>query len=201
MKVTATHFDPLGLMAPVIIFFKLLLQEIHKLKGGWDKVIEGELYEQWKDILEHVKCVPVIRIPRNYLAGGGELSDVTNVQLHGFSDASGKAHGCVVYLRVTFRSGEVISRFVAAKSRVNPIKETSIPRLELMACVLLSKLLKVIKESLVDYVIDEVYCWTDSMDCVWWINTISKVWPRYVQNRVKKVRTNLPGIKFVYCPG
>ena len=123
-------------------------------------------------------------------------------ELHGFGDASGRAYACVVYLRVVFKFGDVITRFIAAKTRVNPPKDLSIPKLELMGCYTLSCLIKSVKSSLVDIDISEVFCWTDSIDCVYWVNTTGKVWERFVQNRVVKIRENLPEVKFWrHCPG
>ena len=201
MKVVASLFDPLGIHSPVMIILKLLLQEVHQLKIDWDVEIPGEIRLKWDNILKNIQKVPVIRVPRFYLQGGGDLNDVKTAQLHGFCDASGKAYGCVVYLRVEFVGGNVINRFVASKTRVNPIKLKNIPRLELLSCLLLSNLLKVIKMALVDIVVDETFCWTDSMDCFWWINQSDKIWKRFIQNRVKKIRTNVPGIKWRHCPG
>ena len=45
------------------------------------------------------------------------------MQLHRFSDASGKAYACVVYLRVIFCNGDILTRFVASISWVAPIKK------------------------------------------------------------------------------
>ncbi|KRY38666.1 hypothetical protein T01_13376 [Trichinella spiralis] len=46
------------------------------------------------------------------------LTTITRLELHGFADASGKAYGTVVYLRLTHSDGRVETRLVAAKSRV-----------------------------------------------------------------------------------
>ena len=50
-----------------------------------------------------------------------------------FADASRGAFGACAYIRNVDVSGLVAVRFVAAKSRVVPLKELSIPRLELQA--------------------------------------------------------------------
>ena len=157
------------------------------------------MYKMGK-LLKNVGTMSSICIPRNYL-NGRKLLDVTNIDIHGFCNASGKAYAAVVYLRATFSSGEVISRFVASKTRVNPIKALSIPRLELMACLILSRLLKTVLSSLVDYGIRKVYCWTDSIDCFYWVITTGKVWNRFVQNRVNEIRLNLPDAEWKHCPG
>ena len=102
------------------------------------------------------------------------------LSLHGFSDGSGKAYAAVVYLRVTFSSRYVVSRFVASKTQVNSIKSLIITRLGLMSCLILSRLVKTVMDSFVDFAINKLVCWSDSMDCICWINTRSKVWNRFV---------------------
>ena len=104
-------------MSPVTIKFKLILQEVYQLKRGWDEEIFGELSTKWEKTLKSVENIGPRCIPRNYFYGG-ELLDATSIELHGFSDASGEAYAAVVYLRVTFSSRYVVSRFVALKTRV-----------------------------------------------------------------------------------
>ena len=48
---------------------------------------------------------------------------------------------------------------------------------------------------------NKIICWTDSMDCVYWINSSDKIWERFVQNRTKEIRENVPGILWNHCPG
>ena len=97
------------------------------------------------------------------------------MELRGFCDASGKAYAAVVYLRVVFSDG-FTCRFISSKRRVAPMKSMTIPRLELMSCLRLSRLIKVILDSFVDYQIKDVFCWSDSTDCIYWIRDTSKIW-------------------------
>ncbi|XP_035233761.1 uncharacterized protein LOC118205579, partial [Stegodyphus dumicola] len=60
----------------------------------------------------------------------------------GFADASEKAFGAVIYLQSITSPGEYCSKLLCSKSRVAPIKTMTIPRLELSACLLLSKLMQ-----------------------------------------------------------
>ena len=62
------------------------------------------------------------------------------------------------------------SIFLASKTRVSPLQATSIPRLELMACLLLSELIEIVLSSISNSIdIKNVYCWSDSLDSLFWI--------------------------------
>ena len=68
------------------------------------------------------------------------IDNIVCRQIHGFSNASKNGYAAVVYLRTEYESGVVDIRLVASRTKVSPIKGQSIPRLELMAALLLSKL-------------------------------------------------------------
>jgi len=63
-------------------------------------------------------------------------------QLHGFSDASTLAYGGVVYLRTLHTDTSVTVDIIMSKVRVAPLKELTVPRLELCAALVLANLLK-----------------------------------------------------------
>ena len=58
-------------------------------------------------------------------------------ELHGFSDASSQAYGAVVYLRTVYKDGSTSSIIVASKTRMVPVRAQTIPRLELLAALIL----------------------------------------------------------------
>ena len=84
-----------------------------------------------------------------------------NCELHGFADASVTAYAAAIYIKVTFISGEITSMLLIGKSKVASIKSLSIPRLELLAAVLMTKLLEFVRTTLQLSAIP-CYCWTDS---------------------------------------
>jgi hypothetical protein len=85
-----------------------------------------------------------------------------------FSDASRKAFGACAYLRWLICNGKYESRFIAAKSRVAPLKELTIPRLELQAAVLASRLGKSIREES-RLLFERIIYLTDSRIVLAWI--------------------------------
>lgn len=63
-----------------------------------------------------------------------------------FSDASQYAFGACAYSQLRVNDDQYQVRLIAAKSRVAPLKQLSIPQLELQAAVLASRLAKTIQE-------------------------------------------------------
>ena len=57
-----------------------------------------------------------------------------------FCDASEEAFGACAYVRWQINDGTYDVRFIAAKSRVAPLKRLTIPRLELQAAVMGTRL-------------------------------------------------------------
>ena len=69
-------------------------------------------------------------------------------QLHCFSDGGVTGYGAVVWLRWHLDNGTNAVTFVIAKSLVAPLKRKSIPRLELMAAIVMSRLAKLLEETI-----------------------------------------------------
>ena len=70
-----------------------------------------------------------------------------------------------------------------SKSRLAPIKGSTIPRLELLGNLLLSRLIDSVKKSLSKVLsISEVFLWTDSQVTFAWIRTENKEFQTFVEN-------------------
>lgn len=62
-----------------------------------------------------------------------------STEIHGFADASERGYTIAIYLRVSQKT--IMSlHLLAVKSKVAPVKQVPLPRLELCATALLSKL-------------------------------------------------------------
>ena len=90
--------------------------------------------------------------------------------------------------------------FISIKNPLPPLQATSIPRLELMACLLLSELVEIFLSSISNSIdIKNVYCWSDSLGSLFWIEGKNKTWKQFIQNRVIKIRKI--AAKWRFCPG
>ena len=117
--------------------------------------------------------------------------------LQAFGDASPKAFGSSVYVRVQDVTGQV----KMAKSRVAPVKKITLPRLELLAAVVNSRLLCFIVDSLNNLKINRVLCWTDSSITLYWIQRPNAPWKPFIANRVSEITSTWEPSLWWDCPG
>jgi len=185
LKFIASVYDPLGLINPIVVKLKILFQEICKTKIDWDELIEGELLKSWEEILNDFALSENISFPRSY----AWIEEIKKVQLHIFSDASNKAYGCCAYLRFLFNSGKIKTSLITSKSRVSPLKTTTMPRLELLGTLLGARLLETLKNELENvFDINDCFLWTDSSIAYAWIKNEHREYHQFVQNRVSEIR-------------
>jgi len=100
-------------------------------------------------------------------------------QLHGFSDASSLAYREVLYPKTVYCNGSVTVRIIAAEACVSPVKSQTIPCLELVAAIVLSRLVVTMHNSLDNMGSTDTFLWTDSTIVLFWINN-HKPWKQYV---------------------
>ena len=131
-------YDPLGFLAPLLIKPKIILQSMWRQKIGWDDPIPNNLLNGYNEWLATLPELENVRVPRWF--GFPIKTDDREIELHIFSDASLKAFCACAYFR-TVKDQEVTCNFIIGKSRLAPIKGSTIPRLELQAGVLASSCL------------------------------------------------------------
>ena len=119
--------------------------------------------------------------------------------LHCFADASMDGYGVGVYLRQVSVTGRVHVALVLGKSRVAPLKPTTMPRLELTAATVASKMAKQVRRELeIDNL--EVFCWTDSQIVLGYINNEARRFKIFVANRVQMIHENSNKDHWRYVP-
>ncbi len=136
-------YDPLGLFLPVVVKFKMFFKELCEEGFEWDQKLVGDALRKWQSLIAGgLKGAPIFSIPRFCMQNVD-----TACSLQGFCDASTGAYAAVVYL-VAQPGSEPCVRFVASKTRVTPRRELTIPRLELLSALLLTRLLDAVTRSL-----------------------------------------------------
>jgi hypothetical protein len=171
-------FDPLGFISPVLIKARIIMQQCWKDGTDWDEQVTELVEKAWLDWLRKADELPLIKLPRVLIPT--KEAKVENIQLHTFCDASEKAYGFVTYIRVQYENKEIFLNLVASKAKIAPMESTSIPRLELEAAVLGSRMSKQLAEILKP---NQCVLWTDSTTVLWWINCTNKELKKYVANR------------------
>ena len=193
----ATRFyDPLDVISPLTVRFKLLFQQLCERKLDWDEPLTGELLTEWESLSLDLQRFRPIKIPRCYTEA--ESSPVNSYSLLGYCDASQRAYAAVVYLQVE----TTVSQFLCSKTRVAPVKKVTIPRLELLSALLLARLISTIQRALEPEIpLSRTTCHTDSQVTLYWITGEGKEWKQFVQNRVIEIRELVPITSWRHCPG
>ena len=104
-----------------------------------------------------------------------------------FCDASSKAYGTTIYLRCQ-ENGQTITNLIFSKSRIAPLKETSLPRLELQAALIGTRSINFITKSL-QLKIHWKTLWTDSQCVLHWLKSKKTLTP-FVQRRIDEIQSN-----------
>ncbi|XP_046145575.1 uncharacterized protein LOC123988861, partial [Osmia bicornis bicornis] len=91
LSAIARLFDPLGLVAPVVITAKMLMQKLWSIKCGWDEEVPPPLLREWMQFYSTLSALDNMALPR----WTHHSSDTLQYSLHGFSDASSHAYAAV----------------------------------------------------------------------------------------------------------
>ena len=174
-------FDPLGICQPFIFQAKLLFKETCKLKLKWKEKLPTNIRDKFAHWLDQLHHLVNIKIPRQVV-----LVNYDVVELHGFGDASQLGYCACIYI-VSRNKALSISRFVVSKTRVAPLKEMSIPRLELTAAFLLARLMALVIKFHDSLNFSKTIYYSDSMAVLHWIHSDHKQWTTYVDNRVRDI--------------
>ncbi|XP_070854695.1 uncharacterized protein [Drosophila suzukii] len=182
LQVLMSIFDPLGLLSCHTIGLKILLLKIWRSNISWDQELPESLLEDWNQWKLLLPQVATFNIPRCY---SPMMSFGTRIGLHTFVAASEHAYSAACYLRVS-QKDEVDVMLVAAKSKVAPLKPLSIPRIELQAAVMGSRLAnKIINVR--NLRVDDLTFWSDSRTVLQWLVMDPRNFQQFVMHRIGEV--------------
>ena len=184
LSTLASIFDPLGLISPIAVAAKVLFQELCLQKINWDDPLPEDKVRRWETWLEDIRATDAIFLPRCVHDDMGDK--IISVTLHGFGDASKHAYCAMIYL-VCQTSTRIYTKLLCAKTRVAPLKELSIPKLELMSARILVNLMETVKGALSSKLkIDAIKFWLDSKTALFWLLNQGE-WKMFVQHRVNEI--------------
>jgi hypothetical protein len=176
-------FDPIGFTCPISLSPKLLLQKCWEMKGNWNQEVPEDVRNDFLLWLRELPLLEEVKIPR-WLRGIGDR--VVNCSLHTFCDASKTAYAAADFVRTGYNS-YVQVQLVQAKSRVSPLKQLTIPRLELLAATIGARLAVSVKKE-IDQDKTSLFFWSDSSAMIAWIKREDS-WDVFVWNRTREIRS------------
>ena len=193
LQTIASHYDPLGLAAPLTIGPRRFFQKIWSTGLDWDEPLDPALQEAWTGELTSLLRMRDLRFPR----WSGSLKRFPP-QLHVYCDASSETYACALYLRT--QDGEsVVTSLLAAKARVTPTKAQSVSRSELDACVLGARMAKHYNAAL-ELPAERIFFYTDSTNALFWLTASPKSLKVFVQRRVAEVQVLTSGSSWGHVP-
>ena len=184
LQIIAKCFNPLGLITPVTVAAKILFQSIWLLNLDWDDPLLPDILSRWLPIASNIDAACAALLPRFI----GCLPDAADVryELHVFADASEAAYAAAAYLRIT-TSQHTSVHIIFSKSRVAPTEPHTIPRLELLAAVIGSRMITFLQTEL-PLNFSTTVLWSDSSTVLHWLQSTRRP-PTSVHNRVAAIQS------------
>ena len=207
--IMGSAYDPLQIGAPFTLEAKLILQAAHKefqalveanpelnkksIKQQWNQPLSASLTERAKKYLLEAEKLNELTVPR-WLG----FEDGAQVEFYLAVDASVHSLGATVHLKIKKHGLEDRLVFVAAKSKT--FEGSTIPRAEITACEMGSRLLTKVVEYL-DVEDPVIFACTDATVALAWIHTEEAKLLQYVYNRVVKIKKMIPPHRWSHIDG
>ena len=172
------------------------MQHLWKKGLDLDDELPFDLQEFWNNMFHELSFLNNICFERCLTP----LNAIEQPILCTFSDASVEVFGACSYIR--WKLADVIFglRFIAAKSRVSPLKQLTIPRLELQKAVLASRLSKsILEEALLKF--ERTIFFLDSQIVLAWICGGARRFKLFVSIRVNEIQSNSHPATWRCLPG
>lgn len=197
LSCVSSMYDPLGFICPALIPAKQIMQDLCRLQIGWDDQIPTEVLARWQNWLLDIPMLSSFNVSR--CLKPPNFGEPVETQLHHFCDASESAYGTVSYLRLVNKHGDVHCQIVLGKARVAPLKQISIPRLELTAATVAVRVDNLIKREL-KVEVDSTWFWTDSTTVLKYINNQKTRFHTFVANRIAVIAEATEPEQWRYVP-
>ena len=164
-------FDPLGLICPLVLQVKLLFKDACISNVKWDDLLPTEFEVKYYNFIQELWKLLFLSVPRYSFA---DQHNVTELELHGFCDASIQAYSAAVYAQ-SLKNDNIVMNLLTAESKIVPNRKLTVPKLESMSCFLLLRLIVSVKKAMsVQVKISNVFSWSDSKVSLCWVKSVTK---------------------------
>ena len=182
-----TGYDPIGHVSPLTMEVRRLLKEAWTRGLLWTEVLPCDLMTRFSNWLRSLQGLKGLSFPRHIPTG-------PNVEYYSFGDSSEYGYGACVYQRFPTTQGWH-SRLVMARSRITPMSDLTIPKLEMKAATLAADIANTVREVLtLDS--NRITCWTDSQVVLAWLKRNPANLIPYLCNRARYIHEK--GFPFYY---
>ncbi|XP_023314096.1 uncharacterized protein LOC111693534 [Trichogramma pretiosum] len=183
LSVIMSVYDPLGLLTPVTLSSRIVMQAVWRSGVKWDEKLRDEEHDIWKNWLKALEAARNYRVPRCLEP---RTRSYTHVELHVFCDASLEAYAAMAYARFIDKDTVVGISLIMSRARVAPLKPLTIPRLELQAALLGARLRDTLIKEL-DFDFSRKVLWSDSTTVLHWIRNEPCTKQTYVAHRLGEI--------------
>lgn len=190
LSIISKIYDPIGWISPVVIRLKIFMQKLWLKCVSWDQDLSNELKNEWLLLQINIENIKDLQIPRWF-----NFNPDDRIELHGFADSSELAYAAAIYVRVIRKDGSVSTCLLTAKTRVSPIKQITLPRLELCAAQLMVKLMVKVQEAL-NFQNVPTFGWTDSTVVLAWLSDYPRRWKTFIANRTSYIINIMPACQW-----
>jgi hypothetical protein len=187
-RVAQAQYDPLGLVSPFMIQFKLVMRSLCTEEGkvvGWDEPIDEASLIAFKKAMSGLRELKKIYFPRSIQPQGIPAEPP---MLLVFGDGSREAYATLAYIRWVQTDGTVVCKLLAGKTRVAPKQKISIPRMELMGALLAVRLARKIRDSFT-FRFKATRYFTDSSAILGMLKCDSASFLEFVGTRVSEIKS------------
>jgi len=143
-----------------------------------------------------IQLLSEMHVPRWIVAHKHKLQDCEG---HVFGDAPERAYGAVIYLK-SITDDTVTVRLICSKARLAPTKRVTLPRLELLAALVATRLLRYFCQS-TECDISKATLWGDSAIALAWIRGNPNRWKTFVCNSFTEIFEYTAPFQWRHCPG
>ena len=191
----ARIFDPVRLAAAFLVRVKIGMQRLWQQGLEWDQELPPATREEWIGFFQEMGDLNHVAFERFLTSVDAIALPILSI----FSDSSNEAFGACAYATWRTKSNECDTRFIA-KSRVAPLKPLTIPRPELQAAVLATRLYQSIaEESRLQF--EKVAFFSDSNIVLSWIRSQAREFKPFVPARVADIQSNSDPSQWRHVPG
>ena len=175
-------WDPLNLLAPLSVQYRLDFSSLCDLKVDWDDPLPEELLDKWVHHISEIQDAKELVFKRAVIPEDARSLDI---ELIVSTDASQHAAAAAVHARVPLKGGGFSVQLLCSRTRIT--RNLTIPKGELKATVIGAAIGHISKHCLGNLWSETTFV-TDSAISLYWINSDSRPLETHVRNAVIEVR-------------